>query len=178
MPYIDLMSADDYASIWYTTNSRFGNVGSFDPEKPTIVMLHPMFLDSTWLDSQFGDPRLDSGFNLIAFDMRVCGRSTCRPSGLHDSWVEAADLAFIYHVSHPLIRSTSVEPIYSLKLQALHLPPAHILALENTSTNCAIRFATLCVSFYYLLIVGAQTIPRFPELCLSLTLCNIPPPTE
>jgi hypothetical protein len=124
MPYIDLMSVDDYASIWYTTNSRFGNVGSFDPEKPTIVMLHPMFLDSTWLDSQFGDPRLDSGFNLIAFDMRVCGRSTCRPSGLHDSWVEAADLAFIYHVSHPSIRSPSVEPIHILPETAGFTPPS------------------------------------------------------
>jgi len=141
MPYIDLQSADDYASIWYTTNSPFGNVGGFDPEKPTIIILHPTFLDSTWLHNQFGDPRLDSAFNLIAFDMRVCGRSTCRPSGRHDSWVEAADLAFA--------------------VQALQLAPSHLLALEGLSTNNALRFATL-----------------FPEMCLSLTFCNVPAPTE
>jgi hypothetical protein len=98
MPYVDLFSTNDYASIWYRTNSRFGNVGSFEPDKPTIVILHPLFLDSTWLDSHFGDPRLNSAFNIIAFDMRVCGKSFCQPSGFHDSWVEAADLAFLYHV--------------------------------------------------------------------------------
>lgn len=99
MPYVDLSARDDYASIWYTTNSPFGNVGSFDCEKPTIILLHPMFLDSTWHVTQFGDPRLDNGYNLIAFDMRVCGMSAGRPSGQHDSWVEAADLAFCHQVS-------------------------------------------------------------------------------
>jgi len=116
MPYIDLQSADDYASIWYTTNSPFGNVGGFDPEKPTIIILHPTFLDSTWLHNQFGDPRLDSAFNLIAFDMRVCGRSTCRPSGRHDSWVEAADLAFAVQVRgfrNMLFSTSPIKPIIS-----------------------------------------------------------------
>ena len=98
MPYVDLFSSNDYATIWYETNSRFGNVGSFDPDKPTIVMLHPVFLDSSWLDSQFNDPRLNSAFNMIAIDMRVCGKSSARPSGLHDSWVDAADLAFVFQV--------------------------------------------------------------------------------
>uniref|UniRef100_A0A0W0G494 Putative alpha/beta-hydrolase n=1 Tax=Moniliophthora roreri TaxID=221103 RepID=A0A0W0G494_MONRR len=141
MPYVDLYSEDDWTSIFYTTNSAFGNVSGFDPEKPTIMMLHPAFLDSSWLDNQFGDPRLDNNFNLIAFDMRVCGKSSCRPSGRHDSWVDAADLAFCH--------------------QSLHLPPCHVLALETLSVSAALRFAVL-----------------FPEMCLSLTLCNVPPPTE
>ncbi|KAJ8086110.1 hypothetical protein AAF712_008282 [Marasmius tenuissimus] len=141
MPYVDLYSDDDYASIFYTTNTDFGNVGGFDPEKPTILMLHPTFLDSSWLSNQFGDPRLDRNFNLIAFDMRVCGRSTCKPSGVHDSWVDAADLGYCH--------------------QFLHLPPCHILAMETISVGTAMRFAVL-----------------FPELCLSLGLCNVPPPTE
>lgn len=98
MPYVDLQSADDYASIYYTTNTPWSNVGGFDTEKSTVIVLHPTFLDSTWLDNQFGDPRLNTTFNLIAFDMRVCGRSTARPSGRHDSWVEAADLAFCHQV--------------------------------------------------------------------------------
>ncbi|RDB20549.1 hypothetical protein Hypma_012458 [Hypsizygus marmoreus] len=141
MPFVDLYCADDYASLYYTTNTPCGNVSGFDPEKPTIILLHPLFLDSTWLEHQFGDPRLNQCYNLIAFDMRTCGRSECRPSGRHDSWVDAADLAFCH--------------------QALHLPPCHILALESLSINCALRFSVL-----------------FPELCLSLTLCNVPAPTE
>ncbi|OCB85396.1 alpha/beta-hydrolase [Sanghuangporus baumii] len=141
MPYIDFVSKDDRVSLWYTTNSRMGGVGDFGPDKPIVVMLHPLFLDSTWLTNQFEDPRLTSRYNLLAFDMRCAGRSNARPSGAHDTWVDAADLAFA--------------------LLALGLPPAHILAIENISVNTALRLAAL-----------------FPELCLSLTLVNVPPPTE
>ncbi|KAJ7067934.1 alpha/beta-hydrolase [Mycena amicta] len=142
MPFVDLHSADDYASIFYTTNTTLCNVGGFDPEKPTVCVLPPTFLDSSWLD-QMDDPRLDSEYNLIAFDLPRCAgsRSECRPTGRHDSWTDAADLAFC--------------------ARALALPPMHILAFEGISTNAALRFAAL-----------------FPEMCLSLALCNVPPPTE
>ncbi|KAJ6627415.1 alpha/beta-hydrolase [Mycena sp. CBHHK59/15] len=123
MPFVDLHSTDDYASIHYTTNTLFGNVGGFDPKKPLICILPPTFLDVSWLHPQFNDPRLDADYNIIAFDMRVIGRSTCRYSGKHDSWVDAADLAFCH--------------------QALQLPPFHILALESISVNCSLRFAAL-----------------------------------
>lgn len=99
MPFVDLHSQDDFASIFYTTNTTFSNVSAFDPERPTIIVLHPLFLDSTWLDNQFGDPRLSGHYNVIAFDMRTCGRSRCRSSGRHDSWVDSADLAFCCQVS-------------------------------------------------------------------------------
>ncbi|KAF8803747.1 hypothetical protein BYT27DRAFT_7195087 [Phlegmacium glaucopus] len=129
MPYVDLHSEPDYASIFYTTNTEYHNVGGFDPDKPTVVLLHPLFLDSTWLNLQFEDPRLKS-YNLIAFDMRSCGQSSCRLDARHDSWVDAADLALCF--------------------QRLYLPPSHILALEAISVNCALRFAVLfpemCIS--------------------------------
>ncbi|KDR83489.1 hypothetical protein GALMADRAFT_235659 [Galerina marginata CBS 339.88] len=141
MPTVDLHSKADYASIYYRTNTPHCNVGGFDPEKPTLVILHPAFLDSTWVDSQMGDSRFDNNYNIIALDMRSCGKSVCRPNGRHDSWVDAADLAFCF--------------------QKLHLPPSHILGLEGTSIYCALRFAVL-----------------FPELCLSLTLVNVPAPVE
>ncbi|KAG0698846.1 Alpha/Beta hydrolase protein, partial [Suillus ampliporus] len=141
MPYIDIPSRDDYVSIWYTTNSDYGNVGSFDPERPTCILLHPLFLDSSWLIRHFDDPRLSQDYNLIAFDQRTCGRSRCRPSQWHDSYVDAADLAMV--------------------CQALLLPPAHILAFEGISVNAALRLAAL-----------------WPEQVLSLTLCDVPPPTE
>ncbi|KAJ7638448.1 Alpha/Beta hydrolase protein [Roridomyces roridus] len=132
MGFVDLHSSDDVRPhpsttvllrIHYVTNTAFGNAGGFDPDKPTVCILHPTFLDSSWLHAHFGDHRLDGEFNLIAFDMRVAGKSECRHSGKHDSWVDAADLAFAH--------------------QALALPPFHILALEGPSINCALRFAAL-----------------------------------
>jgi pimeloyl-ACP methyl ester carboxylesterase len=142
MPSVQLPSShDDYVSIWYITNSAYGNVGSFDPEKPTVVILHSLFLDSSWLNKHFDDPRLSSEYNLIAFDQRTQGRSRCRPSALHDCYVDAADIASA--------------------IQALFLPPAHFLAFECISVNSVLRLAAL-----------------WPELVLSLTLCNVPPPTE
>jgi len=98
MPYVDIFSQGDYASIFYTTNAPFDNVGGFDASKPTILILHPVFLDSSWLECQLGDPRLDRAYNLIAFDMRTAGKSTCQPCEKHDSWVDAADLALCHQV--------------------------------------------------------------------------------
>ncbi|KAI0676767.1 Alpha/Beta hydrolase protein [Trametes maxima] len=140
MPYVDLVSSDDYASIWYTTNAPCCTVSGFDPEKPTLVMLHPLFLDSSWLHPQLDDPRLNSNFNIITFDQRSTGKSLYKPSGKHDLWVTAAELAHCFH--------------------HLRLPPAHIFAPELFSFT-ALRFAAL-----------------FPELTLSLTLCNVSPQTE
>ncbi|KAI0005158.1 alpha/beta-hydrolase [Russula compacta] len=123
MPYVDIAQGNDFASLWYITNSPTGHVSSFDPDKPTIILLHPFFLDSRWLDAQFGDPRLDEDYNLIAFDQRAAGRTLSRPNGKQDSWTDAADLAFACH--------------------ALWLPPAHIWASETTAANLGIRFAAL-----------------------------------
>ncbi|KAI0307025.1 hypothetical protein B0F90DRAFT_1807732 [Multifurca ochricompacta] len=126
MPYVDIAQGNDFASLWYTTNSPTGHVSSFDFDKPTVILLHPFFLDSTWLDAQFGDPRLNEDYNLIAFDQRAAGRTLSRPNGKQDAWTDAADLAFACH--------------------ALWLPPAHIWASETTGANLAIRFSAMCVS--------------------------------
>ncbi|KDQ64989.1 hypothetical protein JAAARDRAFT_245121 [Jaapia argillacea MUCL 33604] len=141
MPYVDLLASDDHAAVWYTTNTNFCHVSSFNPERPTIIMLHPPFLDSTWLTNQFADPRIGLHYNVIAFDLRCSGKSWSKPSGYHDCWVEAADIAFAH--------------------QMLHLPPAHVFAVGNIAVPIALRFAIL-----------------FPDLCLSLTLCSVPPQTE
>lgn len=141
MPWVDLYSKDDYASIYYMTSTLGHNVGGFDPAKPSIMMLHPFLLDSTWLSNQFGDPRLYSKYNLIAFDSRSSGQTISHPTPRRDSWVDAADIALCH--------------------QILQLPPCHILAFEATSINCALRLALL-----------------FPEICLSLTLCNVPVPGD
>ncbi|KAI0313260.1 alpha/beta-hydrolase [Amylostereum chailletii] len=141
MPYVDILSANDHASLWYITNTPSGNASDFDPSKPTVIMLHPFCFDSSWLGNQLSDPRLGPNYNMIAFDSRVAGRSRTRLSGKLDHWVETADLAFA--------------------CQILHLPPAHLWAEESLATNVALRFAIL-----------------FPEMCLSLALITVAPPTE
>jgi len=99
MPFVDLPNAhDDYASLWYITNSATGTVGGFDPSKATVLLLHPQFLDSAWLSAQFEDPRLSSKYNLIALDARHAGQTTSRLNGKQDSWTDAADLAFALEV--------------------------------------------------------------------------------
>ena len=99
MPYVDLVCSDDYAAISYTTNAPAGTVSGFDPEKPTLVMLHSLFLDSTWTHPQLDDPRLNGNYNIIVFDTRCTGKSFFRPTGRHDLWVAAADLAHCFYVS-------------------------------------------------------------------------------
>ncbi|KAH8102211.1 alpha/beta-hydrolase [Cristinia sonorae] len=139
MPYIDFVAKDDYASLWYSTNALCRNVGSFDPAKPTIVMLHPLHVDSTWLFPQLNDPRLSERYNIITFDTRVTGASRSRFSGKYDLYVAAADIAHaFYH---------------------LRLPPAHIFASEVwtlVALRLAAIFPKLCLSLT-LCNVPAQT---------------------
>jgi hypothetical protein len=99
MPFVDLPNAhDDYASLWYITNSATGTVGGFHPSKATVLLLHPQFLDSAWLSAQLEDPRLSANYNLIALDARHSGQTTSRLNGKQDSWTDAADLAFALEV--------------------------------------------------------------------------------
>ncbi len=99
MPYVDFISGEDRVSLWYITNTNTCNASSFDPLKPTIILLHPLFLDSTWLNTQMEDPRLNKSYNMIALDLRACGKSNSSLTGAHDCWVNAADLAFFHRVS-------------------------------------------------------------------------------
>ena len=65
--------------------------------------------------------------------------------------------------------------------QYLHLPPVHLVGIETVSVNCAQRFAILYASHLTPLSLFRSIDPvllRFPELVLSLTLINVPPPTE
>ncbi|KAI0052586.1 alpha/beta-hydrolase [Auriscalpium vulgare] len=125
MPYVDLphTGQNDYASFWYITNSPTGFVSSFDPAKPTILFIHPSFMDTSWLNRQFEDPRLDGDYNLIAFDSRHCGKSLARLHLNEDSWTSAAELAMAFKV--------------------LSLSAAHVWASDAPATHTALRFAAL-----------------------------------
>ena len=104
MPWLDLVSRSDWCSIWYISNGKLGTTASFDVTKPTVLLLHPVFLDSSWLRAQLDDARLNEGYNLITMDSRCHGRTKSTPSGRHDIWSEVADVAFFCHVSCAVVR--------------------------------------------------------------------------
>jgi len=175
MPFVDFHSKADYAAIFYTTNTPFMNVSSFDPEKPSVVILHPAFLDLSWVDLQLGDSRLDSNYNIIAFDSRTSGKSNCRLSGRHDSWVDAADLAFCFQVRSPIctIATTQHPPVET--------PSPTMPHFGSRSFRCLLR-PSIC-SFVSVACNTRNRLPdliviRFPEMCLSLSLANVPAPVE
>ena len=151
MPYVDLLHPSDAVSIWYTSSSRLGTVNSLHPEKPTIVILHPLYLNSSWLWAQMDDPRLNSSYNIIAFDTRTSGKSMSAPSGMYDTWVQAADLALCFQVRmySPSTGSSQCQTLgffCRYREQNLHLPPVHLVGIETVSVNCAQRFAILYAS--------------------------------
>lgn len=50
MPYCQITPN---LSLFYITNTRNNDVSRFDFSKPTILLLHPVSLDVTWLKYQF-----------------------------------------------------------------------------------------------------------------------------
>lgn len=124
MPFVDIATADDYASLWYSTNTPYSNVGSFTPDKQTIVMLHPFAMDEAWCFPQLEDPRLGENYNIVTINTRLTGRSVCKFTGKYDLWVAAADIAHMFY--------------------HLRLPRSHIFASE-VFVLVALRLAILCV---------------------------------
>lgn len=176
MPFVDLHSKADYAAIFYTTNTPFMNVTSFDPEKPSVVVLHPAFLDLSWVDLQFSDSRLDSNYNIIAFDSRSSGKSTCRLSGRHDNWVDAADLAFCFQVCFSRSLAFFINSAHLTETpppRKSYFGPRSFLCLLCPSICSSVSVA--CDSLWGF---PTHALPRFPEMCLSLTLVNVPAPVE
>ena len=134
MPYVDLPNAhDDYASLWYITNSSTGTVGGFDPAKATVLLLHPQFLDSAWLSAQFEDPRLSTSYNLIALDARHSGQTTSRLNGKQDCWTDAADVAFALEVRKCVFFSHCTVPCHVLR--PLLRPPYPPQRVRTTDTH-------------------------------------------
>jgi len=77
------------------------------------------------------------------------------------------------------VLNSRVSHLFREHEQYLQLPPVHLVGIETVSVNCAQRFAILCVSHLTPFGFLTQSIPvRFPDMVLSLTLINVPPPTE
>ncbi|KAF8527486.1 Alpha/Beta hydrolase protein [Hysterangium stoloniferum] len=114
--------ANDIA-LFYITNTPNDNVALFDTQKPTILLMHPVSLDVTWLRGQFKEPRLTNMYNMIAFDQRNSGRTKSTYSARRDSYVDAADVAFA--------------------CELLQLPPVHVFAVQLNSIWAACRLSIL-----------------------------------
>ncbi|KDQ13125.1 hypothetical protein BOTBODRAFT_33737 [Botryobasidium botryosum FD-172 SS1] len=122
MPYLELPGQD--VTLWYRTNVPGDNIAGWDHARPTVLLLHPPFLDSDLgLDPQFADPRLHRAFNLVAFDQFTSGRTRNPLHLARDTWVDAA--------------------LHALALETLHIPPCHVFAVQNISVNVALRFAMI-----------------------------------
>ncbi len=121
MPYLDLPR--DKITIWYTTNLKNDNVANLDRSKPTILILHGMFLNTRFLAPQFTDPRLHDSFNMIAYDALSCGRTKNPVSPSHDLWCDAALIAQVAH--------------------ELKLPAFHLMANGMNPVAASLKFAML-----------------------------------
>lgn len=119
MPFVAI--AEDGIELSYRTNFPDDDVTRLDPNLPTILLLHPLFLDSTFVEPQFAHFR--AGYNLIAFDQVSAGQTRAPLDYTRDAWADAALLAR----AHELLR----------------LPPCHVFASQNLSVNLALRFAIL-----------------------------------
>lgn len=143
MPFLDL--SKDKISIWYITNLKNDNIANLDRSKPTILMIHGMFLNTRFLAPQFNDPRLSDNFNLVAYDMLSCGKTKNPVMPQHDLWCDAA-----------LIHQICFE---------LKLPPVHIMANGMNPVAAALKYAMLfpqrCLSLSLNSIPGkVEWVPR------------------
>lgn len=96
MPYVEIPQ-DDVSLYWRSNlpNDDLSYIRS-NP-KPVILLLHPLFMCTDFLDAQFTDPLLVENFHLIAFDSVSYGH-TKNPRYMsqvvhHDAWVEGAIIA-------------------------------------------------------------------------------------
>jgi pimeloyl-ACP methyl ester carboxylesterase len=121
MPHIEF--PQDGVSLWYKTNLPNDDISRIDRAKPTIILIHGIFMSSEFLLYQFDDPVLGSNYNLIAFDQLSCGNTTNPMHGQHDFWVEAALLGLAH--------------------ERLKLPPCHLVVCQEIAMNVELSFAIL-----------------------------------
>ncbi|BGP53169.1 hypothetical protein JCM8202_003684 [Rhodotorula sphaerocarpa] len=113
-----------------------------DSSKPSVVLLAPSFLNATFLKPYVD--ALSEAYSCCTIELRGQGRTTGGASPYYDYFVAAADLAFV--------------------MDALHLPPSHILAPGITAFRTALDFAILfpdqALSFSF---VGASSLFGAPR---------------
>ncbi|KWU45744.1 alpha/beta-hydrolase [Rhodotorula sp. JG-1b] len=116
MPHVQLPGE---VRLYYEFRSAASDLG--DSTKPSVILLAPCFLDSTFLEPYVEALRKD--YAVTTVELRGQGRTIGGASPNYDYWVAAADLAFLMH--------------------ALHLPPSHIFAPGHAAFRTALQFCIL-----------------------------------
>ncbi|GAA6015580.1 hypothetical protein JCM10207_008134 [Rhodosporidiobolus poonsookiae] len=114
MPYVNLPGS---VSLWYELHPP----SDANTSKPSLLLLAPTFMDSTFLDpyvEQFKDD-----YSICTLELRSCGRSRNPVTADYDFTVSAADIA--------------------LTMEALHLPPSHIFGAGCECFQAALKLALL-----------------------------------
>ncbi|KAJ7124665.1 Alpha/Beta hydrolase protein [Mycena crocata] len=122
MPHVSIISAGGPLSVAYTiATPNSPSAKAIDPALPTLVLLHPLYLGQMSLHHQFSDSRLRR-FNLIALDLRGHGNSigAVKPT---------------YGIGE------AVDDVVKF-LEALHLPPVHLVGI-NLGSLIALELAAL-----------------------------------
>ena len=118
MPYLRLPGS---VSLYYSIISS--DDASDASSKPWLVVLCPVLADECSRIPQVQEPRLRAAYNILCIDLRSQGRSrpTIKPS--YDTFVAAADVAFV--------------------MEALQIPPAYIFAPGFVSFPVGVKLALL-----------------------------------
>lgn len=113
MPFLELSSD---VKLFYEIHES-------SPEKPWLLLLHPLIADISWVFSILEHPTIKKNFNCIAFDFRFHGRTQAPISHNVDYFTLAADMA--------------------MGMQKLQLPPVRLLTIMIVSSSGMERRFTL-----------------------------------
>lgn len=114
MPHVQVSPA---TTLYYEINPCTQNPTL--PETPWLLIIHPLFQDSSCITNLSEDPILRENFNVIVFDDRYHGRSESAPSVSFDCYTQAADLA--------------------MAMEILKIPGAHCLATHPWASEILLR---------------------------------------
>ncbi|MBW0465260.1 hypothetical protein O181_004975 [Austropuccinia psidii MF-1] len=96
---------------------------STDVQKPWLLLVHQLLMDSCYMKPFSNDPVLRKNFNQVFFDLRHHGRSHPPAMASVDLYTLAADLAF--------------------GLEKLNIPPVHALGTHSWASEILLRMAAL-----------------------------------
>ncbi|BGP20104.1 hypothetical protein JCM10213_002645 [Rhodosporidiobolus nylandii] len=140
--YEQFPSAPSASLASLSLDSTSGSTSSA-PKKPSLLLLAPSFLNSTFLA-----PYVDAftgEYEVTTLEMRSNGRSRNSASPTYDYWVAAADVA--------------------CAMEALRLPPSHVFGAGCLAFQAAMKLSLLVPSLVLsLTLVGAPTLFAPPRV--------------
>ncbi|KAL0569544.1 hypothetical protein V5O48_012418 [Marasmius crinis-equi] len=148
MPFVDVKTPTGVVNYNYTISTPYSSdADSISPGLPTLLFFHPVYCGiQTIFHSQFSDPRLRR-FNLVAFDLRGHGETTGPKVPPTYNEEDAATDAALF-------------------MDALKLPPCHILGMSSGTTialQCAISYPEKVLSVFLISQLCLEEPPEVAE---------------